>query len=203
MAPPAARCKRSGAKTGFSLAADFFCRYCQKARWFAIDPAEDNKARDKAATPLRGVMSRGTLRHLRGFAMCGTGCGTKALISSTRTRLAWFVERFEAAWQQGHLPAIQDFLPAEFDGLYRDLLIDLVQVDLERRLNTDRPVRIEDYMVRFPELAQDRVRLLDLIMAEYEVRRRGNPALHPGEYGQRFPSTIPNWCSASLPRPPR
>src|SRR5579859_7093264 len=81
------------------------------------------------------------------------------------------VERFEDAWQRGGQPTLDDFLPPPGSPGRHELLIDLVNVDLERRLAAGRPARVEDYAGRFPELAADPDALLDLILAEYELRR--------------------------------
>ena len=62
------------------------------------------------------------------------------------------VQRFEKAWQNGGRPAIDDFLPQ--DGPDRlAVLIELVHVDLERRLLAGEPACAEDYQERYPELA--------------------------------------------------
>jgi predicted Ser/Thr protein kinase len=64
---------------------------------------------------------------------------------------AW-VQRFEKAWQNDDRPDIDDFLPK--DGPVRlAVLNELVHVDLERRLQVGEPVRTEDYLERYPELA--------------------------------------------------
>src|SRR5438270_1244266 len=62
------------------------------------------------------------------------------------------VQRFEKAWENGGRPAIDDFLP--HDGPDRlPVLIELVHVDLERRLRAGEPARAQDYQERYPELA--------------------------------------------------
>jgi hypothetical protein len=62
-----------------------------------------------------------------------------------------FVKRFEEAWQKGGRPAIDDFLPVE--GPDRPaVLIELVHVDLERRLEAGESARADDYLKRYPEL---------------------------------------------------
>jgi hypothetical protein len=96
------------------------------------------------------------------------------------------VQRFEAAWQSGSRPAIEDYLPP--DGPNRPaMLVELVHVDLERRLKAGEAARVEEYLGRYLELASNADELLDLIAAEYEQRRRGEPGLHVEEYARRFP----------------
>jgi WD40 repeat protein/serine/threonine protein kinase len=95
------------------------------------------------------------------------------------------VDRFEEAWQRGERPALADYLPA--DGADRTaVLIELVHVDLERRLKAGDAVRVEAYLERYPELNHRRI-VLDLLAAEYRLRRRRDRTVTLDEYGQRFP----------------
>jgi tetratricopeptide (TPR) repeat protein len=96
------------------------------------------------------------------------------------------VKRFDDAWRRGPRPAIDDHLPAA-GGLRRPLLIELVHIDLELRLKAGEAARAEEYLARYPELADDRAAAVDLIAAEHELRRRGEPHLSLGEYLRRFP----------------
>src|SRR5262245_39264046 len=109
------------------------------------------------------------------------------------------VTRFDDAWRQGPRPVIDDYLPApsplplspeagergrgEGAGLRYRLLIELVHIDLEFRLKAGESARVEEYLARYPELAGDAA-ALDLIAAEYELRRRGEPDLSLDEYLQ-------------------
>jgi serine/threonine protein kinase len=94
--------------------------------------------------------------------------------------------RFEDAWRGGGPPAIADYLPP--GGPERlAVLVHLVHVDLERRLKAGEPVRVASYLVRYPELADDAGVVVDLLAAEYQLRRRQDPALSADEYLRRFP----------------
>jgi serine/threonine protein kinase len=95
------------------------------------------------------------------------------------------VRRFEAAWREGKRPVIEDFLPPEA-SLRGRVLVELVHVDLEFRLDDGEEVRIETYLRRYPALADDRDTVLDLIAAEFEHRQRlVGPTVE--EYLKRFP----------------
>jgi tetratricopeptide (TPR) repeat protein/tRNA A-37 threonylcarbamoyl transferase component Bud32 len=101
-------------------------------------------------------------------------------------RLEPILDRFENAWKRGEPPALEDFLT--YTGAERRaLLIELVHEDLEYRLKAGEQVRVESYLERFPELRSERPVALDLIAAEYVLRRRREPNLAPEEYLQRFP----------------
>jgi tetratricopeptide (TPR) repeat protein len=118
--------------------------------------------------------------------------------------------RFESAFAQGGWPAIDDYLPA--GGPQRQaVLIDLAHIDLERRLKAGREARVEDYL-HYPELAGAATAVLDLLAAEYELRRRREPDLSAAEYVARFPqladrlrplleATLPAECAVG-PNPP-
>src|SRR5689334_15840196 len=74
------------------------------------------------------------------------------------------VECFEAAWESGHEPALDDYLPP--DGPDRlPLLRDLVRADLEWRNRRGLDRSLGDYLRRYPELAADGGGLLHLIQA--------------------------------------
>jgi WD40 repeat protein len=99
------------------------------------------------------------------------------------------IDRFEDAWQAGTPPALDDFLPAGDSGR-RPLLVRLVHIDLERRLKAGEAARVEDYLARYPELTGGDGVVLGLLAAEYEQRRRREPALLPEEYARRFPQYL-------------
>src|SRR5690349_6086799 len=80
------------------------------------------------------------------------------------------VTQFEDSWRLGRKPSIETFLSGDL-RLRRHLLVELVHVDLELRLKQGEPARVEEYLSRFPELSGDRT-ALDLVAAEYEIRRR-------------------------------
>jgi WD40 repeat protein len=96
------------------------------------------------------------------------------------------IKRFEAAWQRGEAPAIDAYLPPA-NGPRRALLIELAHIDLEFRLKAGEAARVEEYLARYPELAADPGALVELIAAEFEQRRRGEPGLALNEYVRRFP----------------
>jgi serine/threonine protein kinase len=96
------------------------------------------------------------------------------------------VERFEEAWQAGRRPCLDDHLPPGPGR--RPALLELAHIDLEWRLKAGEAARVEDYLARFPELAEDTDAVQELIAAEYGLRRRSEPHLGVGEYGRRFPA---------------
>ena len=67
----------------------------------------------------------------------------------------------------------------------------MVHVDLECRLKAGEPARVEDYLNRYAELAQDDERVLELIRTEYSLRRRREQDVSLDEYIERFPQYQP------------
>ena len=94
------------------------------------------------------------------------------------------IKRFVAAWRQGARPALDDYLSA--GGRLRHLLlVELVHTDLELRLKAGEAARAEEYLGRYSELAGDTA--VELIVAEYALRRRREPGLSLADYERRFP----------------
>jgi tRNA A-37 threonylcarbamoyl transferase component Bud32/lipopolysaccharide biosynthesis regulator YciM len=95
------------------------------------------------------------------------------------------LERFEAAWQQGRRPKVEALLPTTADQR-QVALVPLLGCDLERRLRRGQPLRVEDYLRRFPELANDNAGLCELVAMEYDqLRQRADVTLL--DYVERFP----------------
>jgi predicted ATPase/tRNA A-37 threonylcarbamoyl transferase component Bud32 len=112
-------------------------------------------------------------------------------LASAGTDLAWsqgeaVIKAFEDAWQAGAKPAIADFLPTD-SALRRELLVELVHVDLELRLKSGDAARVEDYLAAFPELAHDPPTIIDLLASEHAWRGRVQQRIEPDEYRRRFP----------------
>ena len=68
--------------------------------------------------------------------------------------------------------------------------MELVHVDLEFRLKAGESARVESYLVRYPHLTKDSGTVLDLLEAEYELRRRREANFGLDEYARRFPAYV-------------
>jgi serine/threonine protein kinase/tetratricopeptide (TPR) repeat protein len=96
------------------------------------------------------------------------------------------LQRFDIAWRQGDRPRIEDYVPA--GGAERGaVLVELVHADLEHRLQAGEAARVEDYLQRYPELADDPAEVLHLITTEWDSRRCREPGLRLEDYQARFP----------------
>ncbi len=81
------------------------------------------------------------------------------------------LDRFEEAWKSGGPPDVAAFLPPTDHPDRRAVLMELVHHDLGRRVRGGLPVRAEDYLGRFPELAADEAVARGLFLAELHHRR--------------------------------
>ncbi|HTU16630.1 MAG TPA: serine/threonine-protein kinase [Gemmataceae bacterium] len=98
------------------------------------------------------------------------------------------LDRFDDAWNSPTPPSIEDYLRLCEPAKRRAVLIELIYIDLERRLAAGEPVRVEElYLRRFPVLNDDRAAVLALAAREFELRRRREPNLSPSEYLERWP----------------
>jgi serine/threonine protein kinase len=108
-----------------------------------------------------------------------------------------FLQAFEDAWQGGQRPALDDYLPAAAE-LRRPVLLELIHTDLEYRFRAGETVQVEAYLARYPELADDTAAVLDLIVAEYDLRQR-QLGLTLEEYLQRYPQYRPELLASFRP----
>jgi tetratricopeptide (TPR) repeat protein len=96
------------------------------------------------------------------------------------------VQSFESAWLQGKYPDLDAFLRTAGEARHA-VLPRLARIDLQCRLNCKEAVRVDAYLERYADLAENRPAVLDLLALEYRHRRRGQPSVSPAEYLQRFP----------------
>jgi formylglycine-generating enzyme required for sulfatase activity len=108
------------------------------------------------------------------------------LPSAAWGRLERVVAQFEDAWRRGERPTLDDYLTGSGNDR-RALLVELIHADLHYRLQAGEPARVEDYLSRYPELITDPGAVLDLIDAEYQLRR-GEAGCAVAQYFERFPA---------------
>ncbi len=108
--------------------------------------------------------------------------------SSTRlgVSLDEVVEAFEAAQQRDGRADLARFLPAPSHPEYRDILRELVRVDLDYGWSRGRPTPLEEYGRRFPELLRDPDTLRAVVWEEYRQRRLAGDEPDAEDYVRRF-----------------
>jgi hypothetical protein len=111
--------------------------------------------------------------------------------------------RFEEEWRAARGPRVEDFLPEPDDPNRPRVLRELVLLELELRLGTGEPVRVEDYLQRFNELSNDERWLADVVVAESTFRRLREPDLNTDEYSRRFPALWEKIAARLTPGRPR
>jgi hypothetical protein len=114
----------------------------------------------------------------------------RQLPSADWDRVQQLLEDFEGELRGGRRPGIRDYrarLPLAPDAAVA-LLAELVHVELEYRLKAGEPARVENYLAEYPDLAADPGLVVELIQAEYQLRRRHEAGLTPAAYLERFPA---------------
>lgn len=80
------------------------------------------------------------------------------------------IERFEVAWRADAEPELAAFLDG-FNASIRNLgLTELIKIDIECRWKSGRPIGIEKYLDRWPELRENTELVVELIQSECLVR---------------------------------
>src|SRR5689334_18095872 len=102
-------------------------------------------------------------------------------------RLQALLDRFEQAGPRAGAVDLSGFLPPPDDRLHALALCELVKSDLEQRWRAGRPVLLEDYLKRYPELRDDPAALTQLLFEEFTVRRRHGDRPTLSGYRDRFP----------------
>jgi hypothetical protein len=97
-----------------------------------------------------------------------------------------FVDAFESAWRrQGHAePA--EFLPSRGHPLYRQVLCELLRVDLELHWSAGRPKHLEEYQETFPALFEDTEAVREIALEECRLRRQAGEEPNLDDYLRRF-----------------
>jgi predicted Ser/Thr protein kinase len=95
-------------------------------------------------------------------------------------------DAFERAWQGESPPAIDDFLGSDRVN-QQQLLVELVQIDLEQRLRRGQAAHVEQYLVRYPQLASSVPCVLSLASLEYRLRSALGEQVDVEQFVQRFP----------------
>lgn len=115
-----------------------------------------------------------------------------ALYSNEVSSRVWDVvgehlESFAAAWEtHGVPPDLSQFLPAEPPEVRRLVLIEIVKLDLDSRLQRGLTRPLEEYLQDFPELTASGLPC-DLLYEDYQLRLQAGETVDAGDYYQRFP----------------
>jgi serine/threonine protein kinase len=109
------------------------------------------------------------------------------------------VARFEGRWEQGSVPDIDDFLPLPGHPIRSVVLVELLEADIDYRVQRGLPFSVEEYVARYPELREDQAARLAAL--EQRLRRRSGPA-GTVRAGSPPPSTKPSSRPPQAPPTP-
>lgn len=102
------------------------------------------------------------------------------------------VLQFDTAWkrwklgQESEAPQLASFLPAD-EASRKLVLVDLAEVDFDRRLDLGEEVQVEEYLARFPELRHIPEAVVRLVAVEWQHRLENGVRPSIEEYLERFP----------------
>jgi serine/threonine protein kinase len=105
-------------------------------------------------------------------------------------RLQDLADQFEEAWEQGDSVDLARHLPPPGDPLRPAVLRELIKTELEIRWRRGRPVQLESYLERFPELGPRAALPADLIYEEYRVRQLYGDRPPLSAFQKRFPAQV-------------
>jgi serine/threonine protein kinase len=111
------------------------------------------------------------------------------LAEADRSVLASWLDDFERSWNEGRLSARVRELPTQGNPLRRAALVEMVKIDLERRWQAGRRVLLDAYLKSYPELGTPETVPVELILHEWQVRKRfGSTSAVLADYSRRFPA---------------
>ena len=103
------------------------------------------------------------------------------------SKLTHTLEAFAVAWEaSSYPPSIVEFLPDVGTGMRRELVPELIKLDLEHRWQRGLRKLVEDYADDVPDLAA--LLTVDLVFEEYHIRKNAGDQVSPTEIFKRFPA---------------
>jgi len=98
---------------------------------------------------------------------------------------------------------ICDFAPDREDENYREIVTELIRVDLELCWKTRRRKTIEDYTCLFPDVIADKQCLDQIAFEEYRLRASSGEEVTPLDYATRYAINANFWPVLSTPNESR
>jgi serine/threonine protein kinase/Flp pilus assembly protein TadD len=108
-------------------------------------------------------------------------------------RLNDCIAQYERVQERDGQADLTDFLPPEGHPLYQAVLCELVRLDLEYGWQRGRPLTLDTYQARFPELFADSVSREELAFEEYRLRCQAGEQPSPHEYQLRYGVNTLGW----------
>ena len=126
---------------------------------------------------------------------------TQGTVLPEHDELDRFVEAYEAAQARDGQADLAAFLPETGHPLYRDVLRELVRVDLEYGWARGHPTRLEEYRNNFPQLFEEPDALQAITFEEYRLRCQAGQRPAPEEYQAQFGVDTRHWPRSQVSTP--
>ena len=107
------------------------------------------------------------------------------------------VADFESQWISTSPPAIADFVDPDVSS-NRDLLVELIRIDIEFKFANDLPVSVEDYLHMFETVPFTKDQVSLLAFEEYRLRFQHGESPDKQEYEKRFGISTDRWPAWKL-----
>ena len=115
-----------------------------------------------------------------------------------QSKLDNLVEAFETA-RAGHGAVdLTKFLPRADDPAYPEVRRELLRVDLDWGWQEGRRRGLQDYLVLFPDLLQDRIAIEEIAFEEYRLRVLAGESPSRTEYEEKYGVITTNWATETI-----
>ena len=101
--------------------------------------------------------------------------------------------RFEKAYLQLDPLQIEDVLPDSGAANYRDVLIELIRIELELTFAAAESCSLPQYLLRFPRLQMDKDGIAKIAFEEYRLRKFAGQVVTREEYQRQFDIDTSHW----------
>lgn len=107
--------------------------------------------------------------------------------------VAELVDRFEDARRETLERSLEEFLPPAGHPLYKEVLIELVRVDLEYHWQSGIKKNLASYRQNVPSLFDDATLLESIAYEEYRQRRLAGEQVAPAEFAEQYGVDTEGW----------
>ncbi len=111
----------------------------------------------------------------------------------THQDLDSFVGAFERACLSDRRAELSNYLPAANHPSYREIVVELVRVDLEFAWNRNEQKYVEAYRTVFPDVFSDKNALEQVAFEEYRLRNLAGLTVSPFDYEKRLSIDTRHW----------
>ena len=107
-------------------------------------------------------------------------------MTSEPSELEALVDAFETAQVREGRARVENFLPNEDHPRYREIVLELLCVDLEYGWQRGTPKTLDQYQAEYPDVLSDSANLRVLAFEEYRQRCQTHTRVNPHDYERRY-----------------